>query len=179
MYNADGPIGTGPYIFSSWDPTGQVVTLTRDPNYWGKNATVCDGCVEGHTGNVQVYKDEVFNSLDAAVAALKAGQVQDVYNLFTPEQDASEAIAGGYGKVANFTNILTWEIELNHNDPIFGTGLGTPLGQKNASAAPEAALDVRMALALCYTGSSSSSINSVMVMDASRMDHCHWGSQKA
>src|SRR6266705_1078268 len=65
---ARNPMGSGPYKFHSWQ-TGQTVVLQRDPHYWGM----------GKEGMDQPYIDQrtmrVFNNPDAALVALKAGEV--------------------------------------------------------------------------------------------------------
>ena len=62
------PMGSGPYKFHSWQ-TGQAVVLQRDPHYWGA----------GKAGIDQAYIDQrtqrVFNNTDAALVALKAGEL--------------------------------------------------------------------------------------------------------
>jgi peptide/nickel transport system substrate-binding protein len=62
------PMGSGPYKFHSWQ-TGQAVVLQRDPHYWGV----------GKEGIDQPYIDQrtmrVFNNPDAALVALKAGEI--------------------------------------------------------------------------------------------------------
>jgi peptide/nickel transport system substrate-binding protein len=65
---ARNPMGSGPYKFHSWK-TGQEVVLQRDPRYWGL----------GKEGIDQPYIDQrtlrVFNNPDAALVALKAGEI--------------------------------------------------------------------------------------------------------
>lgn len=62
------PLGSGPYRFSEWE-TGQKVVLQRDPRYWGN----------GKVDKDQPYLDQrvlrVFNNTDAALVALKAGEI--------------------------------------------------------------------------------------------------------
>ncbi|MGE3536864.1 MAG: peptide-binding protein [Candidatus Tectimicrobiota bacterium] len=62
------PLGSGPYKFHSWK-TGQEVILQRDPQYWA----------QGKADRDQVYIDQrtlrVFNNTDAALVALKAGEI--------------------------------------------------------------------------------------------------------
>ena len=62
------PMGSGPYKFHSWK-TGQEVVLQRDPHYWGI----------GKAGIDQAFIDQrtlrVFNNTDAALVALKAGEL--------------------------------------------------------------------------------------------------------
>ena len=62
------PMGSGPYTFHEWK-TGQEVVLIRHPHYWGI----------GKAGIDQAYLDRhvlrVFNNTDAALVALKAGEL--------------------------------------------------------------------------------------------------------
>ena len=77
------PMGSGPYKFHSWK-TGQEVVLQRDPRYWGV----------GKTGLDQPYIDQrtvrVFNNPDAALVALKAGELDAMsltaYSTFAADQ---------------------------------------------------------------------------------------------
>ncbi len=68
---ARNPLGSGPYKFHSWK-TGQEVVLQRDPRYWGI----------GKAGIDQTYLDQrtmrVFNNTDAALVALKAGEIDSM-----------------------------------------------------------------------------------------------------
>lgn len=65
---ARSPMGSGPYKFHSWK-TGQEVMLQRVAEYWGTNKA----------GLEPAYLDQrlwrVFNNVDAALVALKAGQL--------------------------------------------------------------------------------------------------------
>ena len=86
---ARNPMGSGPYKFHSWK-TGQEVVLQRDPNYWGI----------GQEGIDQAYIDQhtarVFNNTDAALVALKAGQL-DAMSL-TPIQHLKQTSGGRFDK---------------------------------------------------------------------------------
>jgi peptide/nickel transport system substrate-binding protein len=83
------PMGSGPYKFYSWK-TGQEVVLQRDPNYWGI----------GKEGLDQPYIDQrtlrVFNNTDAALVALKAGQI-DTMSL-TPIQHLKQTSGARFDK---------------------------------------------------------------------------------
>jgi len=86
---ARNPMGSGPYKFYSWK-TGQEVVLQRDSNYWGL----------GKEGIDQPYIDQrtlrVFNNTDAALVALKAGQI-DMMSL-TPIQHLKQTSGARFDK---------------------------------------------------------------------------------
>jgi peptide/nickel transport system substrate-binding protein len=62
------PMGSGPYTFHSWK-TGQEVVLQRDQRYWGAGKAGID---QPHIDQLTV---RVFNNPDAALVALKAGEL--------------------------------------------------------------------------------------------------------
>jgi peptide/nickel transport system substrate-binding protein len=66
-YNRD-PLGSGPYIFSSWK-TGREIELRRDPNYWGNGQAGID---QPHLDRL---KFRVVNNFDAALVRLKSGSL--------------------------------------------------------------------------------------------------------
>jgi peptide/nickel transport system substrate-binding protein len=70
------PVGTGPYVFESWD-VGQSIVLERNPDYWGEQP--------------QVESATYLFRADAAVAAamVEAGEADIVPNLSV--QDATNA----------------------------------------------------------------------------------------
>ena len=110
---ARNPMGSGPYKFHSWK-TGQEVVLQRDPHYWGM----------GKEGMDQSYIDQhtarVFNNLDAALVALKAGEI-DAMSL-TPIQHLKQTSGGRFDKQfakhLYFAPSYTW-IGWNNDHPIF------------------------------------------------------------
>jgi len=107
------PMGSGPYKFHSWK-TGQEVVLQRDPNYWGV----------GKEGIDQAYIDQytarVFNNTDAALVALKAGEI-DAMSL-TPIQHLKQTSGARFDKQFAkhlfFTPTYSW-IGWNNDHPIF------------------------------------------------------------
>jgi len=138
-----GPVGDGPYIYHGYDPVAQVGTLVRNPLYWNASALQAVGWDEVQTVHV-VY----INNKDAALAALANGQVNFLdtnYNL--DSADVSTLQSQGYtvDKVTDPSN--GWqEMGLNMNNPVFGTGVQTPLGRQNPSEAAYAARMVREAI---------------------------------
>ncbi|WP_436202428.1 extracellular solute-binding protein [Astrobacterium formosum] len=61
------PLGSGPYVFSAVDP-GRSVTLTRNPDYWGRNLPVNRGRWNFDTLRFDFYRDS-----NAAFEAFKKG----------------------------------------------------------------------------------------------------------
>ena len=107
------PMGSGPYKFAGWK-TGQEVVLERDPNYWGN----------GKAGIDQTHIDRqvrrVFNNMDAALVALKAGDL-DTMSL-QPLQHLRQTSGGRFDKQfakhLYFSPSYTW-VGWNNAHPIF------------------------------------------------------------
>ena len=107
------PMGSGPYKFVGWQ-TGQEVVLERDPNYWGN----------GKAGIDQAYIDRqvrrVFNNMDAALVALKAGNL-DTMSL-QPLQHLRQTSGGRFDKQfakhLYFSPSYSW-VGWNNAHPIF------------------------------------------------------------
>lgn len=107
------PMGSGPYKFHSWK-TGQEVVLQRDPRYWGL----------GKAGIDQSYVAQrtlrVFNDMNGALAALKAGQLDHM--MLTPiqhkQQSSGERFARQFDKHEFFAPSYTY-IGWNNAHPIF------------------------------------------------------------
>jgi peptide/nickel transport system substrate-binding protein len=108
------PMGSGPYKFHGWK-TGQEVVLERDPRYWGIGKSDID----------HPYIDRrvlrVFNNLDAALVALKAGQLdtmglQPIQHL---RQTRGKRFARQFAKHLYFSPGYTY-IGWNNAHPIFG-----------------------------------------------------------
>lgn len=62
------PIATGPYKITAVEP-GRSVTLTRNPDYWGRNIAPAQGMYNFDTVRIDFYRDE-----NVALQAFKAGQ---------------------------------------------------------------------------------------------------------
>jgi peptide/nickel transport system substrate-binding protein len=107
------PMGSGAYKFAGWK-TGQEVLLERDPNYWGS----------GKAGMDQPYLDRhvlrVFNNTDAALVALKAGDLdamplQPIQHL---RQTGGARFENQFAKHLYFAPSYTW-IGWNNAHPLF------------------------------------------------------------
>jgi ABC-type transport system substrate-binding protein len=140
-YTAVGPVGAGPYYLQNYDFTNNIATLVKYPGYW--NAT---GLQALGQFTVNTYKVQWIGSKDAAIAALKNGQVDLL--------DYNYALAKDKPTLQQIPNIniitateLGWqEMGFNMNNPVFGTGVDTPLGKSNPSQAGEAARLIRKAI---------------------------------
>jgi ABC-type transport system substrate-binding protein len=140
-YTAVGPVGAGPYELQSYDFTNNIATLTKFPGYW--NATGLESLGQF---SVNTFKVQWISSKDAAIAALKNGQVDMLDPQFGLSRDKST--------LQSFPNVnvmasaaLGWqEMGFNLNNPVFGTGTATPAGQSNPANAAEAARDIRKAI---------------------------------
>lgn len=65
----DIPIGSSAYAVSDFEP-GRFVTMTRDPNYWGKDVPVRRG-----TNNFDEIRIDFYGDGDVLFEAFKAGEV--------------------------------------------------------------------------------------------------------
>ena len=135
-YMATGPIGSGPYKFTSWDSVARTLTLNKNENWWGD------------FGNIETYKVVTIESLDAAIAAMKTGEVDIIHEL-TGIAGKAHLLEPEWAKVMDFVSAFKQQVELNFQHPIIGTGVDTPLGQEDPSRAWEAGRYVRKAMSLC------------------------------
>ena len=68
----ENPVGTGPYVFESWD-RGQQITALRNPDYWGD------------APSIDAFTVRFIPDKQASLAALQAGEVDLVLDIL-PEQ---------------------------------------------------------------------------------------------
>lgn len=140
---AYGPVGDGPYAYKGYDTVAGVGTLQRFDNYY--NAT---GLWSIGQFVVKTIHIDFIQGKDAAIAALKNGQVNYLDAQYTFNNDDISTLKGlGAITVLNVDPSTGWqEMGLNMGHPVFGTGTGTPLGQSDPSKAATAARYVRQAL---------------------------------
>ncbi|HEX4922333.1 MAG TPA: ABC transporter substrate-binding protein [Candidatus Bathyarchaeia archaeon] len=145
MHYTGGPIGTGPYSWVGYNPTSLTNHLTRNDLYY------YDFPVNGKTAlqsrSAWAVKDlYVAQILDSqpAIAALQTGAVNVLDSQYHLETQQSffttwndKVTYGSYG---------AQEMGFNMQHPIFGTGTGTPLGQRDPTQAAAAARYVRQAI---------------------------------
>jgi ABC-type transport system substrate-binding protein len=134
-----GPIGTGPYKWVDFDPVAQVVHLQKNNAYWNRSALEADGLFEVDNYYIRFIADKT-----PALAALKNNEVDMLDPQYQIQVDIP-TIDPAWGKVLLNEGTGRQEVGYNHNHPVFGTGVDTPLGQSDPSRAAEAAKYVRLA----------------------------------
>ena len=139
-YTAHGPIGTGPYVYETYDPTTFSNTMTKNANYWNKAALEAAGQFGIETLYVQQIEDS-----DPAIAALKSGDV-DVLDSQYSLQTKLASIEQPWGDYVSYDAFGVQELGFNMQHPVFGTGVDTPLGKQDPTRAAEAARYVREAM---------------------------------
>ena len=149
-YSTWGLYGDGAYVFDGYNKvtrTGTyvmpVASATNSFTYW--NATGLQALGEY---NAPIAHIVTAGTKDAAIAAFGQGTLNSLDQNYQFDKSDAAAItaAGGVNVFMNAPNNGWQEIGLNFHDPIFGTGTGTPNGQKDPTHAAQYALDVRAAL---------------------------------
>ena len=139
-YTAYGPIGTGPYIYGAYDPTTTANIMTKNTNYWNK------ANLEGMgTFGIETLYVQCIEGSDAAISALKAGDV-DVLDSQYSLASKIPSIESPWGATVSYDAFATQELGFNMQNPVFGTGVDTPLGKQDPARAAEAARYVRQAI---------------------------------
>jgi len=138
----EGPVGTGPYQFVSWDPANRKVTMKKFYDYWNRENLEKQGLFEAETFiNMQV------SSKEAALSMLKSGQADILHSEYKFQKEyAAGLIDPSWGKVIFSPSTVCQELMINMRHPVLGTGEETPLGKKDPSRAAEAAWHVRQAI---------------------------------
>lgn len=139
-YTAYGPFGTGPYVYMGFDPVKRLATLKKFQQYWDKDRLEAKGYYTVDTYNVVTITEK-----DAAIAAYRTGEINafDVNYMLASDQDVLTSLGAN---VFSKPEVGWQEFGFNLNHPVFGTGLGTPVGEADSSQAAEAARHVRQAI---------------------------------
>ena len=87
----ENPVGTGPYMLADNGYTSQVITLQKNPNYWGTGDAA---------PSVEYVKYITLANADAATTALQQGQV-DWMGSFLP---TLQSIVDGSGGTITYSN---------------------------------------------------------------------------
>jgi ABC-type transport system substrate-binding protein len=140
-YTAVGPVGAGAYELQNYDFINNIATLTKFSGYW--NATGLESLGQF---TVNTYKVQWISSKDAAIAALKNGQVDLLDYNYGLAKDRSTLQSIPNVNVMTATELGWQEMGFNMNNPIFGTGTATPAGQSDPTKAAGAARDIRKAI---------------------------------
>ncbi|WXG43732.1 MAG: ABC transporter substrate-binding protein [Promethearchaeati archaeon SRVP18_Atabeyarchaeia-1] len=134
-----GPIGAGPYKFVSYN-AGTGIHLTKFMGYF--NRAALEGA--GEYGIVDYYVRTIPKNSNA-IAALQAGTVQVLDSTYFFEKNATQLglLNPSFCHLASHDGFVVQELGFNMQHPIFGTGLGTPVGMADPSKAAEAAKHMR------------------------------------
>ncbi len=134
-----GPIGSGPYVFVSYDSTNALATLEKFDDYWNKTALENDGLF-----GVTTYYVKYVAGKDSAIADLRNGVAQILDQNYQLQNDY---VAGNLDFATAYLLAGSGLQQLGYNmqHPIWGTGVDTPLGQEDPTQAALAAKYVRQA----------------------------------
>jgi len=135
-----GPVGTGPYKWVDFDSVAQLVHLEKFTGYWNASALEADGLF-----GVTDYYIRFIADKTPALAALKNEEVDMLDPQYQIQVDIP-TIDPAWGKVLLNEGTGRQEVGFNHQHPVLGTGVDTPLGKSNPSRAAEAAMYVRIAI---------------------------------
>ena len=134
-----GPLGAGPYRFVSYNPSTGI-HLTKFMGYF--NRAALEGA--GEYGIVDYYVRPILKNSDA-ISALQAGSVQVLDSTYFFEKNATQLglLNPSFCHLATYNGYVVQEVGFNMRHPIFGTGLGTPVGMADVTKAAEAAKHMR------------------------------------
>lgn len=135
-----GPFGAGPYEFVNYVTGTAQGHLTKFANYFQK-ATLEAAGVYRFTD----YYVTTINLVTPAITALQSGSVQVLDSQYQLGNSLSALASAGASHVV-YDAYGVQEMGFNMQNPIWGTGLGTPLGQRDPSQAKAAAAHVRRAI---------------------------------
>jgi ABC-type transport system substrate-binding protein len=135
-----GPFGAGPYEFVNYNLSTNTLHLKKYLGYFNRTQLEATGSYR----ITDYYVREVDSAQDA-ITDLKTGSVQvldSVYN-FPKNTTWLNELTSSFCRLVVLDGLSVQEVGFNMQDPIFGTGLGTPVGKANSSQAAEAAKDMR------------------------------------
>jgi len=135
-----GPVGTGPYKWVDYDSVAQLVHLEKFTGYWNASALEAAGLF-----GVTDYYIRFIADKTPALAALKNEEVDMLDPQYQIQVDIP-TIDPSWGKVLLNEGTGVQEVGYNHQHPVLGTGVDTPLGTSEPSRAAEAARYVRIAI---------------------------------
>ena len=126
--NGEDANGAGPYKVRSIDLDDSIVVLERNENTHRPN------------NNISRITFRFYSTPEAALADFADGKVQILDSQFA-QKEKTYTDAGAVASIVS--DPATQQLEYNHIHPYYGTGLETPLGKANKTAAPEAAKYLR------------------------------------
>lgn len=135
-----GPFGAGPYKWISYDTGTFTSHEQKFSGYFRRSALEAAGVYR-----FTDYYVEYISSATAAIAALQSGSVQVLDSQYHLENFLG-SLNPSWSSLTSYDGYGVQEMGFNLRHPIWGTGLGTPLGQSNPARAAEAAWHVRRAI---------------------------------
>jgi ABC-type transport system substrate-binding protein len=144
---ASGPFGAGPYKFVSYNSVTGSLHLTKFMGYFNRAALEGAGEYKIVDYNVTYIGPEVDklitpSNVSVAISALKAGTVQVLDPNYRFENYMGN-LSSSFCQWAVHNGFIAQELGFNMQHPIFGTGLGTPVGMADVTKAAEAAKHMR------------------------------------
>lgn len=114
-------LGAGPFMVESIDNVNDVVTLTKNPNYWnGSNVGV----------DKIIFKKIADKA--SAVSALVSGEIDLLDSQYVPAADEFNSLSGIHSEIIG--GFAHHELALNHKSPWWGTGTSVPDGNSSDDA---------------------------------------------
>ena len=143
------PVGTGPYIYSDYNPATTTNHLVRNDAYfnfsdWGRSALLAKGQFQ-----IKDYYVRWILGGDAAVTALSNGEVNFLDSQYHLETQTNFLSSWPASQQTSYVAYGVQEMGVNMQHPILGTGTATPYAQQhpgNATAAANAARWIRQAI---------------------------------
>jgi ABC-type transport system substrate-binding protein len=136
-----GPVGAGPYSYVGYDSATQTYHLQKFDGYFNTTALEAAGLFQ-----IPDYYVKVVGSGQSAIQDFLSGQVSIVDSQYHLELYSSLSSLVTPNEIVTFDSLEVQELGFNMQNPILGTGLGTPLGMSNPSEAANASRDVREAI---------------------------------
>jgi ABC-type transport system substrate-binding protein len=136
-----GPVGAGPYEYVGYNSTTQTYHLQKFKNYFNATSLESDGLFQ-----IPDYYVKVISNGTSALQQFLNGQVHIVDMQYHIELLNSSTSPLPNKNVVTFDSLNVQELGFNMRNPIFGTGVDTPVGIANPSSAAEAAMHVRQAI---------------------------------
>nr|MDO8134898.1 ABC transporter substrate-binding protein [Candidatus Njordarchaeum guaymaensis] len=133
-----GPFGAGPYRFVNYDSGTNTIHLTKFMGYFNRAALEDAGKYK-----IVDYYVKLVTNVNDAIHDLSTGSVQILDSGYGFQDYVGHQINSSFCKWVVYDGFTVQELGFNMQHPIFGTGLGTPVGMANASRAAEAAKHMR------------------------------------
>ena len=138
-----GPVGCGPYKYAGVDTATQTFKFVKNDQYFKKAELEAQGLF-----TIENYWVTFVEGWDAALAALKNGEVDYLDSQYHPEAHLAE-LDPSWSSYVLYSSNGYQELGFNCHHPVWGLGTETPLGKSDPSRAAEAAKYLRQAVSHC------------------------------